>query len=76
VTAFLVELLNRLRPDEAARTNELLSNLTDIMIVLSGVNPVNLSLSAPAEFQPDSTDIRLNSYWSLSLILSVCMKDL
>ncbi|KAJ7280027.1 hypothetical protein C8J57DRAFT_1501484 [Mycena rebaudengoi] len=45
VTAFLVESLNRLRPDEAARTNELLANLTDVIITLSGVNPVNLNLS-------------------------------
>ncbi|KAJ7280006.1 hypothetical protein C8J57DRAFT_1124578, partial [Mycena rebaudengoi] len=76
VTAFLVESLSGLRPDEAARTNELLANLTDIMIALSGVNPVNLNLPTLAEFQPDSTDIRLNSYWSLSLVLSLSVAAL
>jgi hypothetical protein len=76
VTTFLVESLSSLRPDEAARTNELLANLMDIMITLSGVNPINLNLSTPAQFHPDSTDVRLNSYWSLSLILSVCIKAL
>ncbi|KAJ7280009.1 hypothetical protein C8J57DRAFT_1712064 [Mycena rebaudengoi] len=76
VTAFLVESLSGLRPDETARTNELLANLTDIMIALSGVNPVNLNLSTPEQFQPDSTDIRLNSYWSLSLILSLSVAAL
>ncbi|KAJ7280015.1 hypothetical protein C8J57DRAFT_1124586, partial [Mycena rebaudengoi] len=76
VTAFLVESLSGLRPTEAARTNELLANLTDIMIALSDVNPVNLSLSIPTEFQPDSTVIRLNSYWSLSLILSLSVAAL
>ncbi|KAJ7280097.1 hypothetical protein C8J57DRAFT_1058132, partial [Mycena rebaudengoi] len=76
VTAFLVESLSDLRPDEAARTNELLANLTDIMIALSGVNPMSLNLSTPAQFQPDSTDVRLNSYWSLSLILSLSVAAL
>ncbi|KAJ7280115.1 hypothetical protein C8J57DRAFT_1058407, partial [Mycena rebaudengoi] len=76
VTAFLVESLSSLRPDEAARTNELLANLTDILITLSGVNPISLNLSTPAQFQPDSTDVRLNSYWSLSLILSLSVAAL
>ncbi|KAJ7280064.1 hypothetical protein C8J57DRAFT_1174757, partial [Mycena rebaudengoi] len=76
VTTFLVESLSSLRPDEAARTNELLANLTDIMITLSGVNPINLNLSTPAQFHPDSTDVRLNSYWSLSLILSLSVAAL
>ncbi|KAJ7280085.1 hypothetical protein C8J57DRAFT_1567209, partial [Mycena rebaudengoi] len=76
VTAFLVESLSGLRPDEAARTNELLANLTDILITLSGVNPISLNLSTPAQFQPDSTDVQLNSYWSLSLILSLSVAAL
>ncbi|KAJ7280082.1 hypothetical protein C8J57DRAFT_1501540 [Mycena rebaudengoi] len=76
VTAFLVESLSGLRPDEAARTNELLANLTDIMIALSGVNPMSLNLLTPAQFQPDPTDVRLNSYWSLSLILSLSVAAL
>ncbi|KAJ7280135.1 hypothetical protein C8J57DRAFT_1567303 [Mycena rebaudengoi] len=76
VTAFLVESLSGLRPSETARTNELLANLTDIMIALNGVNPINLNLSAPAQFQPDSTDVRLNSCWSLSLILSLSVAAL
>ncbi|KAJ7280094.1 hypothetical protein C8J57DRAFT_119741 [Mycena rebaudengoi] len=76
VTAFLVESLSGLCPDEAARTNELLANLTDIMIALSGVNPMSLNLLTPTQFQPDSTDVRLNSYWSLSLILSLSVAAL
>ncbi|KAJ7280077.1 hypothetical protein C8J57DRAFT_1567175, partial [Mycena rebaudengoi] len=76
VTAFLVESLSGLHPDKAARTNELLANLTDILITLSGVNPISLNLSNPAQFQPDSTDVWLNSYWSLSLILSLSVAAL
>ncbi|KAJ7280108.1 hypothetical protein C8J57DRAFT_1124677, partial [Mycena rebaudengoi] len=76
VTAFLVESLSGLHPDEASRTNELLANLTDIMIALSGVNPMSLDFSTPAQFQPDSTNVRLNSYWSLSLILSLSVAAL
>ncbi|KAJ7280062.1 hypothetical protein C8J57DRAFT_1034570, partial [Mycena rebaudengoi] len=74
MSAFLVETLSGLPPDEAARTNDLLANLTDIMITLSGVNPNNLS--TPAQFQPDSTNVRLNLYWSLSLILSLSVAAL
>ncbi|KAJ7290323.1 hypothetical protein C8J57DRAFT_991471, partial [Mycena rebaudengoi] len=76
VTAFLVESLSGLHPDEAARTNELLANLTDILITLSSVNPISLNLLTPAQFQPDSTNVQLNSYWSLSLILSLSVAAL
>ncbi|KAJ7280034.1 hypothetical protein C8J57DRAFT_1501492 [Mycena rebaudengoi] len=48
VTAFLAESLSGLRPDEASRTNELLANLTDIMITLSGSLSLILSLSVAA----------------------------
>ncbi|KAJ7204598.1 hypothetical protein C8J57DRAFT_1735047 [Mycena rebaudengoi] len=76
VTAFLVESLNGLRQTEAARTNELLANLTDIMIALSGVDTRNLEVVAPAQFQPVPIDVRVNAYWSLSLVLSLCVAAL
>lgn len=73
VTAFLVESLNRLEQSDSARTNELLANLTDIIITLSNTNPAALNLQPPLAFAPDPSDIRLNAFWSLSLILSVRM---
>ncbi|KAJ6552212.1 hypothetical protein DFH09DRAFT_850220, partial [Mycena vulgaris] len=72
VTEFLVDSLAGLQQDEAARTNELLANLTEIIIQLNaGANMSTLRIAAPAPFRPDPVDVRLNSYWSMSLILSV-----
>ncbi|KAJ7645265.1 hypothetical protein B0H17DRAFT_959678, partial [Mycena rosella] len=72
VTAFLVDSLTGLQQDEAARTNELLANLTEILIQLSaGANLSTSKVAPPAPFLPDAVDVRLNSYWSISLILSV-----
>ncbi|KAJ7471779.1 hypothetical protein FB451DRAFT_1399092 [Mycena latifolia] len=77
VTSFLVNSLTGLQQDEAARTNELLANLTDILIQLSaGANATSLRVSAPAPFQPDPVDIRLNSYWVISLVLSLSIAAL
>ncbi|KAJ7695044.1 hypothetical protein B0H17DRAFT_1198753 [Mycena rosella] len=77
VASFLVSSLTGLQPDEVARTNELLANLTEIVIQLSaGANISTLKVSAPAPFQPDPLDIRLNSYWSISLTLSLSIAAL
>ncbi|KAJ7119422.1 hypothetical protein C8R44DRAFT_175031 [Mycena epipterygia] len=77
VTAFLVDSLTGLQQDEAARTNELLANLTEIIIQLStGANVSALKVVSPAPFQPDAVDVRLNSYWSISLILSLSIAAL
>lgn len=63
-----MESLKTLTPDEAARTNELLANLTDIIIAISGTRP---DLRQPLPFVPDPNDVRNNIYWSLALILTV-----
>ncbi|KAJ7471775.1 hypothetical protein FB451DRAFT_307072 [Mycena latifolia] len=77
VTSFLVTSLTGLQQDEAARTNELLANLTDILIQLSaGANATSLRVSAPAPFQPDPVDVRLNSYWIISIVLSLSIAAL
>ncbi|KAJ7471750.1 hypothetical protein FB451DRAFT_1399066 [Mycena latifolia] len=75
VTAFLVQSLPGLQPDEVARTNELLANLTEIVILLGGGAAV-LELKPPATFQPTAVTVRLNSYWSVSLILSLSVAAL
>lgn len=72
VTAFLVNSLAGLKQNDTARTNELVANLTNILIAISGINTVDLNISEPLRFRPNTSDIRLNSYWFLSLILSVC----
>lgn len=71
VTTFFTQSLTGLSQDPGDRTNELLQNLTEILIATSGVNASQLTISSPAPFQPDRSAVRLNIYWSLSLILSV-----
>ncbi|KAJ7509665.1 hypothetical protein B0H11DRAFT_1901073 [Mycena galericulata] len=57
VTAFFVGSLSALEPDETARTNELIANLTNILLAISG--SANLNVTQPAVFQPDKTDLSL-----------------
>ncbi|KAJ6617653.1 hypothetical protein B0H10DRAFT_1878152 [Mycena sp. CBHHK59/15] len=76
VTSFFVQSLSTLQEDQTVRMNELLANLTDIIITISGVPPSNLHFPQPIAFHPDPTDVRLNSYWSLSLILSLSIAAL
>jgi hypothetical protein len=71
VTAFIVPSLAALKQDEIARTNELLMNITNIMIRLSDTNVSNLNLATPAIFVPEPSDVRFNVYLTLSLIISV-----
>lgn len=54
------------------RTNELLENITEIILFIqSGVNTSQLSFTGPATFEPQGSDIRLNCYWTISLVFSV-----
>ncbi|KAJ7625402.1 hypothetical protein B0H17DRAFT_1218766 [Mycena rosella] len=77
VTSFLIDSLSGLQQDEAARTNELLANLTEILIQLnSGANVSTVKIALPTHFQPEAVDVRLNSYWSISLILSLSIAAL
>ncbi|KAJ7471754.1 hypothetical protein FB451DRAFT_306638 [Mycena latifolia] len=70
VAAFLVPSLTGLQQDKVDRTNELLANLTEILIELSaGANRATLNITSPEIFQPDAMSVRLTSYWSVSLIL-------
>ncbi|KAJ7185200.1 hypothetical protein C8R46DRAFT_1287547 [Mycena filopes] len=76
VTSFFVQSLTALKEDQTARMNELLANLTEIIIEISGVPSADLHFMQPLAFHPDSTDVRLNSLWSLSLILSLSIAAL
>lgn len=68
--------MQNLSPDQGARTNEILTNLTDIIIQLSsGAVPAALNLTLPTPFVPDASDVRVNFYWSLALVLSVSHLD-
>ncbi|KAJ7135879.1 hypothetical protein C8R44DRAFT_389744 [Mycena epipterygia] len=74
VTAFLVNSLVGLTEDKVARTNELLVNLTEIVIFISGKPAFNMTYPVP--FQPDPSDVRVNAFWSLSLTFSLSIAAL
>ncbi|KAF4598917.1 hypothetical protein EYR38_007330 [Pleurotus pulmonarius] len=78
VTTFLVESLGDLEVDQGARTNEILANITEILVSLSGSAAAGGLLMAPPEevFSPSSDVIRVNIFWSLSLILSLSLAAL
>jgi hypothetical protein len=71
VTAFFVDSFSKLQPDNAAATNGLLSNLTNIILLVHGVsfNDTGLPLALP--FEPERNDVRENVFWAISLALSV-----
>ncbi|KAF7291285.1 hypothetical protein MIND_01272400 [Mycena indigotica] len=76
VTSFFVQSLLSLQEDQSMRMNELVANLTEIIIVISGVPPATLGIKPPRPFKPAGADVRLNAYWSLSLILSLSIAAL
>ncbi|KAJ7662444.1 hypothetical protein B0H17DRAFT_318537 [Mycena rosella] len=71
VTAFIVQSLVSLKQDEMARTNEILSNITTIILAISGANTTQMNLPQPAVFVPEASDVRMNVYLTLSLIISL-----
>lgn len=72
VTALYVQSLTNLAPDTGERTNELLQNLTEVIIVLQGASAAQFNFSQPTVFTPATgVLIRLNFYFSISLVLSV-----
>lgn len=75
VATFFVQSLTGLSQDSADTTNELLRNLTELIIIVSQVDASQLNLPSPSPFEPDGDAVRLNFYWSISLILSVSIHD-
>ena len=71
ITAFFIDSFSKLQPDDAAATNGLLSNLTNIVLLVHGIsfNDTGLPLALP--FEPEQNDVRENVFWSVSLALSV-----
>jgi hypothetical protein len=76
VTAFFVSSFANLQPDQAAITNDLLRNITDILLLVHGVTFNTTGLQPAIPFEPDPSDIRENIFWSLSLALSVRLFDI
>ncbi|KAF8054336.1 hypothetical protein FPV67DRAFT_1661572 [Lyophyllum atratum] len=76
VTAFFIQSLTGLSENTGKRTNELLANLTDIIIMLRGADATVLDFTPAIPFKPEASDVRLNVYWSVSLILSVSIASL
>ncbi|KAJ7761822.1 hypothetical protein B0H16DRAFT_1530643 [Mycena metata] len=71
VTAFIVPSLLTLKQDETARTNEILLNITEILVIIAGSNLTHSDLISPSVFVPAASDVRFNVYLTLSLIISL-----
>jgi hypothetical protein len=71
VTAFFVDSFSKLQPDDGAITNSLLSNLTNIVLLVHGVPFSETGLPLAVPFEPERNDVRENIFWSISLALSV-----
>jgi hypothetical protein len=75
VTAFFVTSFANLQPDQAAITNDLLRNMTDILLLAHGIQFNTTGLQLATSFEPEPGDVRENVFWSVSLALSVRFDD-
>ena len=71
MTAFFVDSFSKLQPDDGAATNDLLSNLTNVILLVHGVTFNETGLPFATPFEPERNDVRENVFWSVSLALSV-----
>ncbi|KAH8830538.1 hypothetical protein DL96DRAFT_1813576 [Flagelloscypha sp. PMI_526] len=76
VTAFFVESSKELRQSTETRTNQILTNLTEIYLAANGLRFDALNITQPQNFQPEAVDVRVNMFWCLSLIMSVSLAAL
>lgn len=66
-----MQSLSELTQDPSDRTNELLANLTDIILALGDSSLQDLNIAPRIPFTPERSAVRLNLYWSIALIASV-----
>jgi hypothetical protein len=71
VTAFFIASFAKLQPDQSALTNELLLNLTNVVLAIHNVSFDSTGLPTATPYVPDSSNVRQNVLWSLSLSMSV-----
>ncbi|EIM90822.1 uncharacterized protein STEHIDRAFT_152515 [Stereum hirsutum FP-91666 SS1] len=60
----VLDILNKMNERQAAAA------------ACGGTNVTHLSLSSPAPFVPDANAVRVNLYWSISLVLSISVASL
>lgn len=65
LTAFVVETYQNLREDPSQTTNALLHQVTQLL------SNSSTSTTTPESFYPTSSDIRVNVFWFISLVLSL-----
>ena len=76
VTAFFVPSLTKLQPDETSITNDLLKNLTELFLHVQNVSFASTGLPIAVPFEPKTSDVRENAFWSVSLAMSVSQDQL
>ncbi|EIM81148.1 uncharacterized protein STEHIDRAFT_150164 [Stereum hirsutum FP-91666 SS1] len=63
LTTFVVQSLTSLSQDPGEKTNELLTNLTDIILAISNTSFSHLDIPHSVPFTPERDAVRLNFYW-------------
>ncbi|KAG6828663.1 hypothetical protein H0H87_001352 [Tephrocybe sp. NHM501043] len=77
VTTFYVQAVQGLSEDPAIKTNQLIANLTDIILILHGTDMAKLNMAKEmAPFAPENITIRTTFYWSLALIISISIASI
>ncbi|KAG6857055.1 hypothetical protein H0H87_010020 [Tephrocybe sp. NHM501043] len=76
IAAFFIESSKGCREDEAKRTNELLRNLTNIILAIHNTSFDATKLPAQVDFIPEPRDLRATSYWAIALIFSLLIAAL
>ncbi|KAG6836781.1 hypothetical protein H0H93_003373 [Arthromyces matolae] len=75
VATFVVQAFGGLSEDPAVEGRRLIANLTEIYVISNKLNltAMNVTQSKSESFTPDSSSVRISFYWSLALVLSVCI---
>lgn len=71
ITAFIVESYQKLQPDPNDQIIMLLSRISDQLTTSPNVTTAPLIPSASPPFTPSRSDVRINIFWFISLVLSL-----
>ncbi|KAF5328263.1 hypothetical protein D9619_013378 [Psilocybe cf. subviscida] len=71
VTAFIVESYQTLQPNPNDEIISLLAHIADQMNISNGCSFLNATFTASQELAPPRSNIRVNVFWFISLVLSL-----
>lgn len=72
VTAFIIESYQKLQPDSGDQTVALLLQISQQLATMQNATAVvTLASASDSSFVPSSSDVRINIFWFISLVLSL-----